>query len=189
MDDVSRRGGSAALAIAAGILGAAGCRVEVPALDIGPVVEARMRNVALREFSVIGGGMGGNADLVVQTEDGSEHTLPVTFGGGTVGLGVEIVPVAPAAFEIPLRLPEAAVPASDLFGFYRGNSESIAVIGGVSARHLKNPKDVRMDSPFIPIGVSLMVGYEWLSVNLRDVVLPETGDTGVPIDEGQGVAP
>lgn len=156
----------------------AGCQgVDGEVLD-APILSARLENVSLRGLTVLVGSWGGKADLVVQPVQGRELTVPVSLRGGTFGLGVELVPYETAAFGVPLVLPEGEVTGNDLIGRYSGSSAAISVVAGVESRHLKNAADVEIDAAFVPFGVSLIWGAEWVAIDPREVVLPT--DTGTP---------
>lgn len=155
----------------------AGCQdVDGEVLD-APIVAARLERVNVRGLTLLGGSWGGKADLVVQPEVGREFTVPVSLRGGAFGLGVELVPYESGAFGVPLVLPEGEVTGNDLIGRYSGSSAAFAVLAGAEVRHLRNRAGVEIDAAFVPWGVSLFWGAEWVAIDPREVVLP-TLDTG-----------
>jgi hypothetical protein len=176
-----------ALAVAAALMALAGCK-GVDGRDLEDIVvqAAWLEDVELRTLSILGGSVGGAGTLVIETPDDELIETRLRLRGGSLGLGLELFPWMVPVFQAPLRLPDDGEITGDmLVGQFTGNSESISVIGGIEARHLRNRHKVRIDAPLVAMGVGLMISYDWLALDPVRTVLPgdellgDTGDTGV----------
>lgn len=166
------------------LLAVLGCRpAELDYLSDVEIRRAELEGLTVQTMAVLGGATYGGGDLVIEAMDGSEYIVPVDVRGGTAGLGVDLLPLG-AVGRALLELPDRRVMGNELFGRYKGSSQSIVAGAGVEVRHLRNPYGVIIDEPAFGLGVGLMVGYEWLSVwpkipeeSLGAFVI-DTGDTG-----------
>lgn len=147
--------------------GLVGCSDDRPESS-GPLAAAWLEDVNLREGSLILGNMSGHADLVAETLAGTELVTRVKLSGVGLGFGLEITPSGPGASRTAFGFPPEPTEASDLFGWYHGNAEGLSVVAGVEVHHLRNDRDVRLDLTTVPLGASLIVGYEWLKVAVDD---------------------
>lgn len=164
---------------------ASGCYDDRPEARFGPISAAWLEDVRMHEGALLFGLMGGTADLRLENGALDEVRVPVRLFGGTLGLGIEVAPagaVGPAAL---FDLPDGDVYSDDLFGWYRGNAQGIAVAAGVETHHLRNSRDVRVHFATVPFGGELNVGVEWLKVEFDDDYelftfdVRDSADTGV----------
>ncbi len=157
-------------------LALAGCTPEIPEEVRGlRVVEARIESISGGGMQVVGGGWSGSGDLVAETVSGEELVLPVTLAGGSFGLVLDLS-VTPGS-KWSFGLPGPSVPASHLFGKYRGSRESLIVLVGAVGTHLENEHGVRIDDTSVGLGLGLSASWQWLHV---DLVEPDDLDTGDP---------
>lgn len=152
-----------------------GCTTRFPEEVLGlRVVEARLEGIGGGGMQVIGGGWSGSGDLVATTVSGEELVVPVTLGAGAAGMLIEMSAQPASTWE--LGLPGPSVPASHLFGTYKGSREALIVLVGAVGLHLENEHGVRIDDTSFGLGIGLSASWQWLHVTEQR--LGETGDTG-----------
>jgi len=156
-----------------------GCRdVDAGFLADVEVHRAEIERFQVQTVAVIGGGLFGRGDVVIEAVDGQEYVVPVEVKGGTLGLGVDLLPVG-AVGRALFELPDRRVMGDELFGRYKGSSQPFVAMAGVEVHHLRNEYGVIIDEPALGLGIGVMVGGEWLTLRPRIDELPEfERDTG-----------
>lgn len=153
------------------------CTTRFPEEVLGlRVVDARLEGVGGGGMQVIGGGWSGSGDLVATTVAGEELVVPVTLGAGSAGMLLEMSATPASTWD--LDLPGPSVPASHLFGTYRGSRESLIVLVGAVGLHLENDHGVRIDDTSVGLGIGLSASWQWLHVTEQRLDPTATGDTG-----------
>ncbi len=159
------------------LLWASGCTTEFPEELLGlRVVEAHLESVSGGGMQVIGGGWSGSGDLVATTAAGEELVVPVSIGAGSAGMLLEMSATPFSKWN--LGLPDAEVPASHLFGTYKGSREALILLVGAVGMHLENEHGVRIDDTSFGLGIGVAASWQWLHVSMKDEGDLQSGDTG-----------
>jgi len=162
------------------LLALLGCRdVDASFLADIEVQRAEIVHFNVQTAALIGGGVFGRGDVVIEAVDGQVHTIPVEVKGGTVGLGLDLLPVGAVGGAV-FELPDRRVYGDELFGRYKGSSQSFVAVAGVEVHHLRNEYGVILDEPALGIGIGVMVAGEWITLRPRISELSsyDTSDTG-----------
>ncbi len=157
-----------------------GCRdVDASFLADLEVQRAELEHIHVQTVAVLGGGLFGSGDLVIEASDGVEYIVPVEVKGGTFGLGLDLLPVG-AVGGAYLELPDRRIFGDELFGRYKGSSQSFVAVAGVEVHHLRNEYGVVIDEPSLGLGIGVMAAGEWLTLRPRidDLDRLRTIDTG-----------
>ncbi len=157
-----------------------GCRdVDASFLADLEVQRAELEHFHVQTVAVLGGGLFGSGDLVIEASDGVEYIVPVEVKGGTFGLGLDLLPVG-AVGGAYLELPDRRIFGDELFGRYKGSSQSFVAVAGVEVHHLRNEYGVVIDEPSLGLGIGVMAAGEWLTLRPRidDLDRLRTIDTG-----------
>jgi hypothetical protein len=173
------------------LVGCAPVGEELPGLQ---VESAQLEGLSLTSVGLLGGPVWGSAWLVVQSPDPPyELRFPVDLRGAFFGLGVEmdLDGFAPDRV-IPLELPSATVPGDDLLGAYRGGSFGLSLGAGFDHHRLRNASGVAFRPTFLSVGLSAMIGGEWLRIDLSEPARLDrpttTLDSGTPDTGGPDTA-
>lgn len=171
------------------LLALTGCK-DAGALEGVLVSRAWLNDVEMARIAVVAGGLGGQAELEVETTDGEYLTEQVRLSGGEAGMAValsfSVATLGEAEFD--LSEAESPLPAEHLFGRYRGGAMAAQIIGGIDHSVVHNRKEVELTLSNVAMGVSMFVGFEWFRIRLADeaAVSEDTGDMGEGAGEDSG---
>ena len=161
-------------------MGLLGCRtVDADFLADIEVQYAEIDRFQVQTVALIGGALFGQGELLIEAVDRQEYLIPVEVKGGTVGLGVDLLPVG-AVGQAILELPDRRIYGDELFGRYKGSSQSFVAGAGVEVHHLRNEYGVIIDEPAFGVGIGVMAGGEWLTLRPKIGELRPLDTEGAP---------
>lgn len=137
-----------------------------------PVTSARLERFSHARFAVVGGVVGGSADLVYND---LPKPLPVRYSGPVVGAVLDVSFDVDPTNPVELQLPGEPVMLSEVLGTYSGGILNAGVGVGYDRQTLSNEAGVRIETDGLSFGVGLMVAFQ--SIRLIEDV-PEPDDTG-----------
>jgi hypothetical protein len=151
---------------------AAGCgaRGDLAALN---VKSAALENFQLQTAAAVLGVVVGEADLVVTDTGDDKHAFPVTLGGPTFGVVLDVSAADEDLFGLDgfgaaLDLSGAGKDPSGavLLGVYGGERAGFHLGVGITQHSLENQSGVKLDAAVLGAGFGFFAGPEWLTLDL-----------------------
>jgi hypothetical protein len=116
-------------------------------------------DIDLTSVMVILGGSGGDGVLTFTQVGGATGSCSVRMRGPLIGA---MFGISGGAFSLPMELPAAEVPLSDLFGAYYGSAAGIALIIGGGNHAGSNRQDVSFEDGARIGGAGMFASVGWL---------------------------